>query len=295
MCATSVASGSLNAMQSLLHHETVLRLGSFVVLLVVLAVAERVWPARGDARPARRQLANLGLMVLNTALLRIAFPLLAVVLAAQVHARAGGVFGWLQLSPWLEIPLAVLVFDATIYWQHRMMHVVGPLWRLHRVHHSDIAFDVTLGVRFHPLEMVVSMLVKLGFVVVLGPAAVAVMIAEILLAAASLFTHADFAFPARWDTRLRTVLVTPSMHRVHHSVLRAETDSNYGFLLSWWDRVFGSYRAHPLQPECEMPIGLTPWRQPAQLGFGALLLQPFRRLPAASAASSPTSEERTDA
>lgn len=282
-------------MQFLFDHQTVIRLGSFVLLLALLALAERAWPARGDARPAGRQLANFGLMLLNAAMLRIALPLLAVALAVQVHARAGGVFGFLQLSPWLEIPLAVLAFDATIYAQHRLMHMIGPLWRLHRVHHSDIAFDVTLGVRFHPLEIVVSMLVKLGFVVVLGPAAAAVMISEILLASASLFSHADFAFPARWDAGLRTVLVTPSMHRVHHSVLRAETDSNYGFLLSWWDWLFGSYRARPLQPEREMPIGLTLWRQPGQLGFGALLLQPFRHVPAPSAAPSPNRAERTDA
>lgn len=282
-------------MQLLLDHETLLRSGSFVVLLVLLALAERVWPARGDARPARRQLANFGLMLLNTALLRIAVPVLAVALAARVHARAGGAFGLLQLSPWFEIPLAVLAFDATIYWQHRLMHRIGLLWRLHRVHHSDIAFDVTLGVRFHPLEIVVSMLVKLGFVLALGPAAVAVMISEMVLASASLFTHADFAFPAHWDARLRTVLVTPSMHRVHHSVLHAETDSNYGFLLSWWDRLFGSYRARPLQPEREMPIGLTQWRSPAQLGFGALLLQPLRQVAPQSAARLPTSERRTDA
>ena len=275
----------MTATPFIVEHEAALRLLCFGVLLGVLAVAERVWPARGDARPARRQLANLGLMLINTGLLRVLFPVVAVALALTVNARGGGVFGMLALPGWLEIVLAVLVFDAAIYWQHRLLHMIPLLWRLHRVHHSDIAFDVTLGVRFHPLEILLSMLIKLGLVLLLGPPAVAVVLFEVLLSAASLFTHADFAFPARVDRLVRALLVTPSMHRVHHSVQRVETDSNYGFLLSAWDRLFGSYHARPAQPEREMPIGLTPWRSPAGLRLGALLLQPFRREPQSPAAT----------
>lgn len=285
----------MNIAQFVLDHEPALRLGSFAAVLTLLAGAERLWPARGDARLARRQGANLGLMAINTVLLRIAFPVLAVAFAASTHARGGGLFGLLGWPAWLEIALTVLLFDMTIYWQHRALHVLAPLWRLHRVHHSDLAFDVTLGVRFHPLEISVSMLVKLGFVFLLGPPAVAVVISEMLLAAASLFNHADFAFPARWERVLRAVLVTPSMHRVHHSVLREETDSNFGFLLSAWDRLFRSYRDHSLRPEREMPIGLEAWRYPAQLTFIALLLQPFRRAPLASGVQSPSSTDDTDA
>lgn len=281
----------MTATQFIVEHEATIRLACFAVLLGVLAIAERVWPARGDARPARRQLANLTLMVINTGLLRIAFPVVAVVLALSVNARGGGLFGMLALPGWLEILLAVLVFDAAIYWQHRLLHVIPPLWRLHRVHHSDVAFDVTLGVRFHPLEMLLSMAIKLGLVFLLGPPAVAVVMFEVLLSAASLFTHADFAFPARAERIIRALVVTPSMHRIHHSVQRVETDSNYGFLLSAWDRLFGSYRARPAQPEREMPIGLTPWRSPAVLRLGALLLQPFRGEPVSRAAV----EDATDA
>ena len=269
----------MTATPFIVEHEAALRLLCFGVLLGVVAIAERVWPARGDARPARRQLANLGLMLINTGLLRVLFPVVAVALALSVNARGGGLFGMVALPGWLEILLAVLVFDAAIYWQHRLLHIIPLLWRLHRVHHSDIAFDVTLGVRFHPLEILLSMLIKLGLVLLLGPPAVAVVLFEVLLSAASLFTHADFAFPARVDRILRALLVTPSMHRVHHSVQRVETDSNYGFLLSAWDRLFGSYRERSTQPEREMPIGLTPWRSPAELRLGALLLQPFRREP----------------
>lgn len=256
-----------------------LRLGGFVLVLLALAVAERLWPARGDGRPARRHWSNLGLVAIDTALLRLAFPLLAVVLAAQVYARGGGLFGLLDWPLWLEIVLAVLIFDAAIYWQHRLLHAIGLLWPLHRVHHSDIAIDVTTGVRFHPLEIALSMLIKLGLVLLLGAHPAAVVIFEILLSAASLFTHADFAFPSRVERILRAVIVTPSMHRTHHSVRREETDSNYGFLLSCWDRVFGSYRPHSIDPERSMPIGQPSLRDPAALGLGALLLQPFRRLP----------------
>ncbi len=269
----------MTATPFIVEHEAALRLLCFGVLLGVVAIAERVWPARGDARPARRQLANLGLMLINTGLLRVLFPVVAVALALSVNARGGGLFGMVALPGWLEILLAVLVFDAAIYWQHRLLHIIPLLWRLHRVHHSDIAFDVTLGVRFHPLEILLSMLIKLGLVLLLGPPAVAVVLFEVLLSAASLFTHADFAFPARVDRIVRALLVTPSMHRVHHSVQRVETDSNYGFLLSAWDRLFGSYRERSTQPEREMPIGLMPWRNPVGLRLGALLLQPFRREP----------------
>lgn len=269
----------VNYLNAIVEHEATLRLGGFVLVLLTLAAAERMWPARGDTRPARRQLSNLGLVAIDTALLRLAFPLLAVVLAAQVHARGGGLFGALDWPLWLEIVLAVMVLDAAVYWQHRLLHLIALLWPLHRVHHSDVAFDVTTGVRFHPLEIGLSMLAKLALVVALGAHPAAVVVFEILLSSASLFTHADFAFSPRIDRLLRIVIVTPSMHRVHHSVRREETDSNYGFLLSCWDRVFGSYRADAAEPERRMPIGLPQWRDPAALGLGALLLQPFRRAP----------------
>lgn len=266
----------------LLSSEAWWRLGGFVLALALLAVAERLWPLRGDARPARRQLANLGLVLVDTAVLRVAFPVLAVGLAMQVHARGGGLFGALAWAPGLEFVLAVLLLDLAIYWQHRLLHLVPVLWPLHRVHHSDLAFDVTTGVRFHPLEIALSMAVKLGLVLVLGPHPLAVAAFELLLSVASLFTHADFALPRRVDRLVRAVIVTPSMHRIHHSIRREETDSNYGFSLSLWDRLFGSYRAAPARPEQAMPIGLPQWRTPEALGFWSLLRQPFnsvRHLP----------------
>jgi sterol desaturase/sphingolipid hydroxylase (fatty acid hydroxylase superfamily) len=282
----------VNASAFLLEHEATLRLAAFAALLLGFAAAERLWPARGDARLAQRQGANLGLVLVDTALLRIAFPVLAVALAIEVHARGGGLFGLLSLPTWLEIALAVLAFDLAIYWQHRLMHALPMLWPLHRVHHSDTAFDVTTGVRFHPGEIALSMGVKLGLVLALGPHPVAVVVSEILLSAASLFTHADFALPTRLERALRRVIVTPSMHRIHHSVRREETDSNYGFNLSLWDRVFGSYRDAPARPEAEMPIGLPQWREAGAPGFWSLLLQPFRRARREPSAADPKDTAR---
>ncbi|WP_246606629.1 sterol desaturase family protein [Novilysobacter antarcticus] len=276
-----------------MEHEAALRLGSFLAVLGALAIAERVWPARGDARPAPRQITNLGLMLINTGLLRLLFPVLAVAVAMSVHSRGGGLFGLLGLPGWLEVLATVVVMDAAIYAQHRLMHAVPLLWRMHRVHHTDLGFDVTLGVRFHPLEMAFSMGVKLGLVYLLGAPALGVVAFEILLAAASLFTHADFAFPARAEPWLRAAVVTPSMHRTHHSVLRHETDSNYGFLLSAWDRIFGSYTPRPLRPEREMPIGLSEWRTPDRLGLPSLLLQPFRAAPVAGPEPAPSAAKET--
>ncbi|MEO6365927.1 MAG: sterol desaturase family protein, partial [Luteimonas sp.] len=236
----------MNAFDDILGYEAALRFGSFAVVLLSLALAERLSPLRGDARPARRQLANLGMVLIDTVVLRLAFPLLAVSLALQIDAHSGGLFGAMDAPMRVEILLALLLFDLAIYWQHRLLHAIPLLWPLHRVHHSDMSFDVTTGVRFHPVEIAFSMAIKLGLVAGLGPHPVAVMLFEVLLSASSLLTHADFALPPRVDRALRWLIVTPSMHRIHHSVRREETDSNYSFNLSLWDRVFGSYRAQPL-------------------------------------------------
>lgn len=269
-------------------NEGALRLGAFLGLLLLFALIERRWSARGDSRPARRQLSNLALVALDTILLRLAFPVLAVALAADVHASGGGLFGWLPAPTWFEVVLALLLLDVALYTQHRLMHRWPLLWRLHRVHHSDTGFDVTTGVRFHPLEIAVSMTIKLGLVLALGPHPAAVVLFEILLSSSSLFTHSDFAFSPAVDRVVRRLVVTPSMHRIHHSVLREETDSNYGFNLSCWDRLFGSYRDRPARPERSMPIGLAEWRDPRELRVIALLLQPFLRVPAQPTTTQPT-------
>lgn len=264
----------------LLGHEGGVRLAAFAGALALLLTLQWLRPLRGDGRGQRRQLTNLLIIAIDTLLLRLAFPVLAVGLALRLEAHGFGLLPALGLPFWLDCVLAVLLLDLAIYWQHRWMHVVPLLWRLHRLHHSDTGFDVTTGLRFHPFEMAVSMVYKLALIAALGAPALAVLVFELLLSLGSLFTHADFALPRALDRRLRWLLVTPSMHRIHHSTWQPETDSNYGFHLSIWDRLFGSYRAQPRQPEAQMPIGLEYFRSDTEQQLPRLLLQPFQTQPA---------------
>ncbi|MDX2299887.1 MAG: sterol desaturase family protein [Xanthomonadaceae bacterium] len=262
----------------LLAHEGAIRLSAFAAVLLAIALIERRWPARRDAGQGRRELVNLSLVATGSLILRLGFPVLAVALASNVAARSGGLFGALPLPVPLEFILAVLLLDLAIYWQHRLFHVVPLLWRVHRVHHSDVRFDVTTGVRFHPFEIALSMVVKLGLVWLLGPDPLAVIAFELLLSLGSLITHGDYALSPALDRHVRWLLVTPSMHRIHHSVRREETDSNYGFHLSIWDRLFRSYRPMPAVPERDMPIGIAAFRERSEQGLLALLAQPFRNV-----------------
>jgi sterol desaturase/sphingolipid hydroxylase (fatty acid hydroxylase superfamily) len=173
--------------------------------------------------------------------------------------------------------LAVVVLDMAIYFQHRLFHAVPVLWRLHRMHHADLDLDVTTGARFHPLEILLSMAIKVAVVIALGAPAVAVVLFEILLNASSMFNHANLRLPLAVDGALRWLIVTPDVHRVHHSVIRAETDSNFGFSLSWWDRLFGTWRAQPEKGHDGMTIGLPVFRNPEQLRLDRMLVQPFLR------------------
>lgn len=263
----------------LLANEGPLRLVAFAGVLSLLLVLQWLRPLRGDGRGQRRQATNLLLIALDTLLLRLAFPVLAVGLALQLEGQGVGLLPQLVLPFWLDCVIAVLLLDLAIYWQHRLMHVVPLLWRLHRLHHSDTGFDVTTGLRFHPFEMALSMVYKLAVLTALGAPALAVLVFELLLSMGALFTHADFALPPALDRRLRWLLVTPSMHRIHHSTWRPETDSNYGFHLSLWDRLFGSYRVQPRAPEASMPIGLEYFRSSREQTLPSLLLQPFRPQP----------------
>jgi sterol desaturase/sphingolipid hydroxylase (fatty acid hydroxylase superfamily) len=265
--------------------EPAIRLGLFVLVLGGLALVERVWPCRGDARPARRQLVNLALVALSTLAMRVFFPVLGVAFAGRLRAEGVGLFAAVAWPEPLEVAVAALVLDLVIYWQHRVMHAVPLLWRVHRVHHSDLAFDVTLGVRFHVVEIALSQALKLAAIAVLGAAPLAVLVFEIALQTGALFTHADVALPAPLERVARWLVVTPSLHRVHHSVARDETDTNFGFSVVWWDRLFATFRAAPRLPEATMPVGVPEFRRAEDQGLVALLLQPF-----ASPARTPASE-----
>lgn len=260
-----------------LAHEPLVRLVAFAAVFVVMAAWEILAPRREQklAR-GRRWPSNIGVVVLDTALVRIVFPTTAVGLALLAEARGWGLFNALELPMWASVPLAVLVLDLAIYLQHVLFHAVPALWRLHRMHHADLEFDVTTGARFHPIEILLSMGIKLGVVAAVGAPAVAVLTFEVLLNATSMFNHSNVRMPARLDGVLRWIVVTPDMHRVHHSIVARETNSNFGFNLPWWDRLFGTYRDQPAAGHLGMTIGIEQFRDPAEQRLDRMLTQPFR-------------------
>ncbi|MBI1942358.1 MAG: sterol desaturase family protein [Betaproteobacteria bacterium] len=224
-----------------------------------------------------RWTANLGIVVLNSVIVRLLFPAAAVGVALYAEAHGWGLFNAYALPAWVAIVASVVALDLAIYLQHVLFHAVPALWRLHRMHHADLDFDVTTGARFHPLEIVLSMLIKLAAIAALGAPAAAVLAFEILLNALSMFNHGNVRIPERVDLLLRRVVVTPDMHRVHHSIERDETDSNFGFNLSLWDRLFGTYRQQPRAGHEAMTIGIPGFRDPGDCAsLAGMLAIPFR-------------------
>jgi sterol desaturase/sphingolipid hydroxylase (fatty acid hydroxylase superfamily) len=261
-----------------LAHEGALRLSCFLGVLLIMLGWEQASPRRVPSTPRRaRWLANLSLVVIDGALLWLLLPAAAVGASLLARAHGWGLFNTVAAPPWLAAVVTVVALDLAVWAQHVALHKVGPLWRLHRVHHSDLDFDTTTGVRFHPGEILLSMIYKALLVVALGAPLAAVVAFEILLNASSLFTHGNVRLPPALDRAMRSLVVTPDMHRVHHSVRREETDSNYGFNLSVWDRLFGTYRAQPRAGHEGMIIGLPEFRRAREQRLGRLLLQPLLR------------------
>ena len=264
-----------------MENEAIIRLSIFLGLFGLFALAEALVPRRARTQPrAGRWLTNWSMTVLNTVTLRLmafVIPLLAVGAAVDAGQNGWGVLNWLDWPAWIEITLAVLFLDFAIWAQHLITHKIPLLWRLHRVHHADRDIDVTTAIRFHPIEIALSMLLKIGLVYLLGPAALAVILFEIILNGTALFNHSNLALPLWLDQKLRLILVTPDMHRVHHSIHRHEHDSNYGFSLSIWDRMLGTYVAQPEDGHDKMTIGLR-WQdeRPNKLGWSLRL--PFGKL-----------------
>jgi sterol desaturase/sphingolipid hydroxylase (fatty acid hydroxylase superfamily) len=262
---------------NLLTQEPLIRSVFFVGILGIMALWEWLAPSRHlSVSKVLRWGSNLGLVVLNTLLLRAAFPLAAVGFAAIATERQWGLFNVLELPHWLAVLLSVMVLDLVIYLQHVMFHALPTLWRLHKVHHADRDFDVTTGLRFHPIEIFLSMGIKIVAIALLGAPPVSVMIFEVLLNATAMFNHGNVSLPSPIDRLLRWFIVTPDLHRIHHSVLIHETNSNYGFNLSWWDYMFGTYRSSPVKGNQNMTIGLTEYQDTlrvAQLPW--MLLLPF--------------------
>jgi sterol desaturase/sphingolipid hydroxylase (fatty acid hydroxylase superfamily) len=262
---------------TLMSNEALVRLLAFAGILAAMAAWEILAPRR-DQRIGRhmRWPGNLGVVVLDTLLVRLVFPMTLVGLALLAEARGWGLLNALNVPGWAAIVLAVIVLDLAIYLQHVLFHAVPALWRLHRMHHADLELDVTTGSRFHPLEILLSMIIKLGVVAALGAPAVAALIFEVLLNATSMFNHGNVRIPQRFDRVLRWMVVTPDMHRVHHSIESRETNSNFGFNLPWWDRLFGTYRDQPAAGHEAMTIGIEQFRDPAELRLDRMLVQPWR-------------------
>lgn len=261
----------------MLDGEPIIRLAFFGGVFALMALWEVLAPRRRPSQPRWvRWINNLGIVVLNTALLRVVFPTAAVGAALAAEAEGWGLFNVVDLPFTVKVVLAVTLLDLAIYLQHVLVHAVPVLWRLHRMHHADLDYDVTTGLRFHPLEILLSMGLKLVVVSVLGAPAVAVLVFEVLLNATAMFNHGNVRLPAGIDRVLRWMVVTPDMHRVHHSVIPAETNSNFGFNLPWWDRLFRTYRAQPADGHDGMTIGLEQFRERRDLWLHRLLLQPFR-------------------
>lgn len=262
----------------LLANEPVVRLSIFASVFTIMALWEVLAPRRGqEIGRTTRWPSNLGVVMLDTVVVRILFPTSAVGLALVAEAKGFGLFNAWPVAGWISIIASVVVLDLAIYLQHVLFHAVPALWRLHRMHHADLEFDVTTGARFHPLEIVLSMLIKLSVIGALGAPAVAVLIFEVLLNGTAMFNHSNIRLPTSMDRVLRWFIVTPDMHRVHHSVVVRETNSNFGFNLPWWDRLFGTYRDQPAAGHEAMTIGIEQIRDPGEQRLDRMLTQPFRK------------------
>ncbi|MEL7296078.1 MAG: sterol desaturase family protein [Pseudomonadota bacterium] len=259
------------------NHESLLRIVCFLCLLTLFAWLERRAPRRQRRSDMTSLVANLSMPVIGTVAARALLPL-APVAVSLLAADAGiGLLNLLEVATWLAALISFFLLDMAIYWQHRLMHRVPLLWRLHRMHHSDTHVDVTTGVRFHPAEILLSLAFKCALVLALGAPAIAVLAFELVLSSASLFNHSNLALSTGWDQRIRWLLVTPDMHRVHHSICVDETDSNFSFSFSFWDRLFSTYKAQPIAPHQSMSLGLDQFRESKDQTTMALLRQPINK------------------
>jgi len=257
---------------------TKVRVASFLGIFLFMAVWEVVFARRPLTTSKKVRWANnLGMIALNPIALRLVFPLLAIDMALIAQQKSWGILNNYALPLWLEVVIAVVALDFIIYLQHVMFHAVPALWRLHMVHHADLDIDLTTGLRFHPVEIIISMGIKLAAVLVIGPSPLAVILFEVVLNGTAMFNHANIFLPFGVDRLLRWVVVTPDMHRVHHSIYPNETNANFGFNLPWWDRLLGTYRPQPREGHLGMTIGLNQFRDAKRLTLPRLLIMPVTR------------------
>jgi sterol desaturase/sphingolipid hydroxylase (fatty acid hydroxylase superfamily) len=268
----------MNLEAFLLGNEAAVRLSAFAGVLAAMVAWEIFAPRRAQLLSRRRRWpANLGIVVLNTILVRLLLPTAAVGVALSAASHGWGLLNHYAVPSWAALVVGIVLLDLAIYLQHVMFHAVPVLWRLHRMHHADLDIDVTTGARFHPIEIALSMLIKVAVIAALGVPPVAVVLFEIVLNATSMFNHGNVRIAARLERVLRWLVVTPDMHRVHHSIDRRETNSNFGFNLPLWDRLFGTYRAEPRAGHQAMTIGIPDFRDPAECAtLSGMLGIPFR-------------------
>jgi len=261
----------------LLANEKEVRMTFFFGMLIFIGLWELLAPKRVlTISKSVRWINNLGLVFFNTFLLRVLFPAAAVGVAVFANEQDWGLFNYFDIPLWFAVVASVIIMDFVIYIQHVMVHAIPMLWRLHRVHHADMDYDVTTGSRFHPIEIILSMFIKFATILLLGPPIIGVIIFEIVLNATAMFNHGNISLPKTIDKYLRLLLVTPDMHRVHHSVEDDEANSNFGFSLPWWDRVFGTYRAQPRAGHIDMTIGINKFRDLKQVAWlPGMLMLPF--------------------
>lgn len=256
----------MNWYEWVIHNELTIKLAVFFGIFFLMAVWEKLAPCRVlTVSKNLRWTNNLGLVLLNSIVLRLVFPAGGVGVAVFVQQQGWGLLNYYQIPPLASIAISVVVMDFIIYLQHIMMHAVPVFWRVHRAHHADLDYDLTTGIRFHPIEIILSMLIKAAVILLLGPPVLAVVLFEVLLNGAAMFNHSNIQLPGRLDRMLRCFLVTPDMHRVHHSIKEDEANSNFGFNLSWWDRLLGTYRDQPRGNHQSMVIGIIGYRDPRQV------------------------------
>jgi sterol desaturase/sphingolipid hydroxylase (fatty acid hydroxylase superfamily) len=257
-------------------HEAAIRLGFFFGILVLVALGELLFPRRVlKTSKAVRWLSNLGIVFVDTLAVRLLFPVIGVGVAMAAQGQNWGLLNLLGWPAWLEVAVGVLALDLVVYLQHAMFHTMPILWRLHMMHHADLDIDVTTGLRFHPIEIILSMIIKMAVVAALGPSPFAVILFEVILNGTAMFNHGNVKLPLALDRFLRLLVVTPDMHRVHHSVTIRETNSNFGFNFPWWDRLFGTYRAQPVMGHEGMTIGLAQFRDAGKNNLWHMLVMPF--------------------
>jgi sterol desaturase/sphingolipid hydroxylase (fatty acid hydroxylase superfamily) len=264
----------------MIEFEEAIRFAVFLAVFGAVALWEALAPRRkGSFGRRARWPHNLGLLLVDVALVRVLAPGAAIAVAMTAAGGGWGLLNVLALPVWAAIPVGIALLDLVIYFQHVTFHAVPTLWRLHRVHHADLDFDVTTGTRFHPVEILISTAIKCAAIAVLGAPVISVFVFEILLNATAMFNHANASLPQRMERWLRWLVVTPDMHRVHHSVRYEESSSNFGFNLPWWDRLFGTYRAQPRLGHAVMTIGVDAFRSSQDLRLDRLLVQPLRDTP----------------